>query len=127
MLVEHFMGKKKCSNFEEVREVLQERTEKGVNEFIISTDKEFPYMIMAVKEEYACLSYFEEEDSPGYSSVNSEPILDEEGVSIFYTNTEDEEIEVANYSIITTEEAIHAIQEFFDTECLPKCIEWEEL
>lgn len=127
MLVEHFMGQKKCSDFEEMREVLKQRTEKGVNEFIISTEEEFPYMIMAVKEEYACLSYFQEEDDPGYSSINNEPIFDEEGVSVFYTNTEDEPIEVANYSIITFEKALLAIEEFFETRCLPKSIEWEEL
>lgn len=45
MLAEHFMGQKECNNLEELREVLGERTEKGVNEFIISTNEQFPYMI----------------------------------------------------------------------------------
>lgn len=127
MLVEHFMGKKKCNNFEEMREVLEQRTMKGVNEFIISTDEPFPYIIMSVKENYACLSYFRGEDDAGYSSIGTEHILDEDGISIFYTNTEDEEIEVANYLIITFEKAVSAIKEFFNTKSLPKCIEWEEL
>ena len=50
MLVEHFMGQKECDSLEELRKVLSERTEKGVNEFIISMHEQFPYMIMAVKE-----------------------------------------------------------------------------
>lgn len=127
MIVEHFMGKKECSDFEELREILDKRTEKGVNEFIISTNEKFPYMIMSVKGEYACLSYFREEDDPGYSSVNNVPILDKDGISIFYTNTDSEEIEVANYSIIKIEDAVSAVKEFFETQQLPKCIEWEEL
>ena len=94
MLVEHFMGQNKCDSLEEVRKVLSERTEKGVNEFIISMNEQFPYMIMAVKEKYACLSYFREEDDPWYSSINTNPILDADGISIFYTNTDSEELEL---------------------------------
>ena len=127
MLVEHFMGQKECDSLEELREVLSERTEKGVNEFIISTHEQFPYMIMSVKEKYACLSYFRVEDDPGYSSVNANPVLDADGISIFYTNTDSEEIEVANYSIVKIEDAVSAVEEFFETLQLPKCIEWEEL
>ncbi len=127
MLVEHFMGKKECNSLEELREILDKRTEKDVNEFIISTHEKFPYMIMSVKGSYACLSYFCEEDDPGYSSVNSVPILDADGISIFYTNTDNEEIEVANYSIIKIEDGVSAVEEFFKTLQLPKCIEWEQL
>ncbi len=127
MLVEHFMGQKECDSLEELRTVLSERTEKGVNEFIISIHEQFPYMIMAVKGKYACLSYFREENDPGYSSVNTNPILDADGISIFYTNTDNEEIEVANYSVVKFEDAVSAVEEFFETLQLPKCIEWEEL
>ena len=127
MLVEHFMGQKECDSLEELREVLSERTEKGVNEFIISTHEQFPYMIMSVKGKHACLNYFREEDDPGYSSVNANPVLDADGISIFYTNTDSEEIEVANYSIVKMADAVSAVEEFFETLQLPKCIEWEEL
>ena len=46
---------------------------------------------------------------------------------IFYTNTDSEEIEAANYSIVKIEDAVSAVEEFFETLQLPKCIEWEEL
>lgn len=88
MLVEHFRGQKECNNLKELRKVLGERTEKGVNDA---------------------------------------PVLDADGISIFYTNTDSEEIEVANYSIIEIEDAVSAVEEFFETLQLPKCIEWEEL
>ena len=57
----------------------------------------------------------------------ADTILDADGVSVFYTNTDSEEIEVANYSIVKIEDAISAVKEFFDTKKLPKCIEWQEL
>lgn len=82
---------------------------------------------MGVNGIYACLSYFRNEDDPGFSSVNANPILDSSGISVFYTNTDNEEIEVANYSIVEVEKAVSAVEEFFYTKQLPKCIEWEEL
>lgn len=127
MLIEHFTGKKECDNINELKEVLKNRTEKGVNEFIISPNEKFPYMIMGVNGIYACLSYFRNEDDPGFSSVSANPILDSSGISVFYTNTDNEEIEVANYSIVEVEKAVSAVVEFFYTKQLPKCIEWEEL
>lgn len=127
MIVEHFMGKKECSNFIELEKVLRMRTAKGVNEFIINSEEEFPYLIMSVKDEYACLNYFDEDNSPGYSSIGGDVDLNEDEISIFYTNTDEEEIEVANYSIMSFQKAIMAVKEFFETNIMPKCIEWEEL
>lgn len=127
MLVEHFMGKKECKSIEELEEVLEVRTKKNVNEFIISSESYFPYMVMSVKNDYACLNYFWEDNNPGYSSIGDGTDLDEDGISIFYTNTDEEEIEVANYSIMSVSKAVMAVKEFFETGTLPKCIEWEEL
>ena len=36
---------------------------------------------------------------------------------------QNEEIEVANYSVIKIEDAVSAVEEFFETLQLPKCIE----
>jgi hypothetical protein len=127
MTVEHFLGKVECINFEELEKVLRSRTEKGVNEFIIYGDKYFPYLVMAVNDNYASLSYFWKDNNPGFSSIGSDTNLDEDGVSIFYTNNDKEEIEVANYSILPFSKALTVIKEFFETMSLPKCIEWEEL
>ena len=127
MLVEHFAGKTECDDAAELREVLKKRTEKGANEFIISPKERFPYMVMAVNGTHACLSYFRNENDPGFSSVNENPVLPPDGSSIFYTNTDDEEIEVANYSVVEAGTAVSAVEEFFCTNQLPKCIAWEEL
>ncbi len=127
MLVEHFNGKRECLDIKELIETLKERTDKNVNEFIISLDEEFPYIIMAVNNDLACLSYFYEENDCGYSSFNNQPFLDEDGITIFYTNTDSEEIEVENCMVIKIEDGIAAIIEFFETNQLPKCIDWEKL
>ncbi|MDP4177541.1 MAG: hypothetical protein Q8900_04275 [Bacillota bacterium] len=70
-------------------------------------------------------------NDPGFSSIGSDTDLDIDididGISIFYTNTDKEEIEVANYSILPFSKAVTAVDEFFETMSLPKCIEWEEL
>lgn len=127
MLIEHFEGKKECKNLQEIVETLKKKTDKNVNEFIISTDEQFPYIIMAVKGVHACLSYFRNENDCGYSSVNTTPFLDENGISIFYTNTDNEEIEVENTAIIMLDDAIAAVIEFLQTKQLPQNIVWEEL
>lgn len=126
MLVESFLVVKECNSFEEVKEILKQRNEKGFNEFIISIEKDFPYMVMLVKDNFACLNFFKEEDDAGYSSINSETILCEEDFMIFYTNV-NEEVEVVDYSIISFEKALLVVEEFYITNSLPKCIEWEEL
>lgn len=40
---------------------------------------------------------------------------------------QNEEIKVANYSIVKFEDVVSTVEEFFETLQLPKCIEWEEL
>lgn len=127
MIIEHFMGKEECKNICELNFILNKKTEKGVNEFIISLDSQYPFMIMAVNNNKACLSYFRFDDDPGFSSINNMADFYEDDITVFYTNTDEEEIEVENNSIISIEQAIKAIEEFFITNQLPKCVDWEEL
>ncbi len=53
--------------------------------------------------------------------------LEEDGISIFYTNTDQEEVMVENAFVIDIEKAIEIVCEFFSTEVLPMCVQWEEL
>ena len=127
MTIEHFIKTEKVNNVSDIRSILNKKTEKGVNEFIISLDSKYPYIIMSLNKDKACLSYFRYADDPGFHSINNTVKSDENVITIFYTNTENEEIEVENCTIITVEQAVKAVEEFFLTEQLPKCIEWEEL
>jgi hypothetical protein len=127
VLVEHFLGKAVCTNDEELESILKVRTEKGVNEFIISSKEYYPFIIMSVKNDYAVISYFDKEDESSFVSIGGDTNLEQDGITIFYTNTEKEEIAVENGFILPFSRATKVIKEFFETMRLPKCIEWEEL
>lgn len=127
MMVEHFMGKVECNNFEELECVLKIRTKKGVNEFIITGKEYYPYIVLSVKENYATLSYFEKDEDPGFVSIGGDTNLGKDGISKFFTNTDEEEIEVENGSILSFTKAVTVLKEFFYTMKLPKCINWEKL
>lgn len=127
MMIEHFIQTEICNNVSEISSIINKKTEKGVNEFIVSLDSKYPYMIVAVNRNKASISFFRYDDDPGFSSINHTMNSDENGLTVFYTNTEDEEIEIENSQIITIEQAIKAVEEFFITEQLPACIDWEEL
>ena len=55
MLVQHFLGEKKCNTCEELENELELKNEKGVNEFVLSFDEELPLVYMNVNREYATL------------------------------------------------------------------------
>jgi hypothetical protein len=50
-----------------------------------------------------------------------------DNVTVFYTNTPEEEIEVLNDSVVPFSSAQSAVEEFCQTLMLPGCIEWFEL
>ncbi|MBP1903789.1 hypothetical protein J2Z32_000401 [Paenibacillus turicensis] len=127
MLVEHFLGKAVCTTYEELESILEVRTEKGVNEFIISSKEYYPFIMMSVKDDYATISYFDKEDESSFVSIGFNTDLEQDGITIFYTNTDKEEIAVENGFILPYSKATMVIKEFFETIRLPKCIEWEEL
>lgn len=127
MMIEHFYGKEQCNQLDEITTVLQKRTDKEVNEFIIYGQTEFPCMMVLVNKEYACLHYLDEEGSSGFRSLGDCANLDEEGSSVFYTNTDTEEIWEENLAVVPFSTALLAVQEFFQTGAIPTCIEWDEL
>lgn len=127
MIIEHFGGKNTCDNLEELERVLSFRTEKGVNEFWLNLPTEYPCMNLVVKNNYASLLYIPEDGHPGFISIGHDTDLDEYETSTFYTNTDQEEISVANYTILPFSIALNAVKEFFETKEMPKLIEWEEL
>jgi hypothetical protein len=63
----------------------------------------------------------------GLQSVGIGTNLVSDEVSIFYTNTPEEEIEIRTDVVIPFCKAVKAAEEFFETKTLPECIEWLEL
>lgn len=127
MIIEHFEGKTECNSLDNIDDILTRRTYKGVNEFIIHGEQEFPYMVVLVNNNYAYLHFYKEEDDPCFRSIGGDTDLEKDGDSIFYTNTDNEEVSIENVSVVPFSNALMAVKQFFETRDMPKCIEWEEL
>lgn len=128
MYIEHFLGKENCDNVEKIPSILKKQTQRRVNEFWISLTNRYPVLCVLTNQTYAYVHYFESEGEPGVQSISNNRInLEEDGMSIFYTNTDKEEVAVENRYIIDIEKAIEIVKEFYNSKTLPRCIEWEEL
>jgi len=127
MIIEHFEGKNECNNIDDIEEILTQRTDKGVNEFIIQGEQEFPYMVVLANHDYAYLHYYREDDAPGFRSIGGNINLEKEKDIIFYTNTDKEEVSIETISILSFPNAVRAVKQFFETSDMPECIEWDEL
>jgi len=80
-----------------------------------------------VNNDYANLTYFPEDGHPGFQSIAMDTDLNMKDISIFYTNTPDEEIEIDNDAIVPFSRAVEATKEFFTSLSLPTCLKWLEL
>lgn len=130
MYIEHFLGKEDCNCIEKIPEILRKQTDRGVNEFWISLalTSKYPNLCVLTKRAQAYVHYFENENEPGVQSISdNEGKLIEDGLSVFYTNTDQEGVTIENRCIIDLEKAIEVVTEFYNKKTLPKCIEWEEL
>ena len=126
MLVEHFMGKKECNSFEELEEVLEVRNANQTNEFIITGEEYYPYLVITAKEHYAVVNYLKGEGS-AYIAVGGTSELGSEGSTIFNSCSETEEMEVDNYYVLDFVSAKRIAKDFFNNMELSQNAEWEEL
>jgi hypothetical protein len=123
MIIEHLKGKNICENFEEAIEVLNFRTKQGVNEFWISTENDYPAMVLLVNNDLAYIHYFYEEGDPGIQSIGNEKLeLENDENSVFYTNSDAEEVSVPNGSILSFSKALNVVKEYFETYDVPKAL-----
>ncbi len=58
MRIEHFLGQENCNTINEVVCVLKKQTEKGVNEFWISCDEDYPVLTILTNQNYAYAHFF---------------------------------------------------------------------
>lgn len=126
MLVEHFTGKKECDNIDELMNILDIRNSNKSNEFILTGESDYPYLIITVKENLAVVNYMEE-DGISYIALGENNELDPDGTCIFYSNFETEEMEIDNYNVLDIIKAKEIAKEFFYHMELPQNIEWDEL
>ncbi len=125
----HFQGENVCASWDEVRETLAQTVD-GVNEFYIAQEHTvFPYLTVLVNGAYANVIYVPSEEAAGLQafSEDAEMDLDPDGISVFYTNTPSEEIEIYNDYVIPKALAVQIVKEFVETGRMADCAEWDEL
>lgn len=124
MKVEHIFGCAEVNTEIELEKVMKITNDKNMNEFWISNEMDYPCLCVSVNGEYAHVHYFNEEGDPGYQAIGNLRIGNE--MMVFMTNT-NEEIYIEKEYILRREDAVKVVLEFFNTQDLPKCVEWEEL
>ena len=127
MKITHFGGVEECNSIEELHTILKKRYGNNANEFWISCGEKFPYLGMMVKDKYAYIQYFPDEDSAGFVGMinNNDPPLEE--IVIFYTNTINEEIEVFNEMVVPFSKAEEVIVVFYNNSNLLEHLKWNAL
>lgn len=76
MKVFHFGGQTDCENLEELSNILSSRYQNNSNEFELRGSGEYPFMTILVKDELACVHFFENEDDCGHYAYTNEAVLD---------------------------------------------------
>ena len=125
----HFGGKNICATWDEVAQTL-EQTVDGVNEFYIAAEHTmFPYLAVLEKDDYAYVHCVPNETGGGLIAFSADTPTDlpPDGISIFYTNTPTEEIEIYNDYVIPKTLAWNFVKDFVETGKMSSCVEWDEL
>ena len=125
----HFGGKNICATWDEVAQTL-EQTVDGVNEFYIAAEHTmFPYLAVLEKDDYAYVHCVPNETGGGLIAFSADTPTDlpPDGISIFYTNTPTEEIEIYNDYVIPKTLAWNFVKDFVETGKMSSCVEWNEL
>ena len=129
MMIHHFLGKNICATMEDVEETLAQSIN-GVNEFfIVKEHTMFPYLTVLVNGAYAYVTCVPTEEAAGSSAFSDdvETDLDPDGISIFYTNTPSEEIEIYNDYVIPKSLAVQIVKDFVESGRMSDCVQWDEL
>lgn len=128
MKFEHFLGTDICDDVNKVRGILSKKDINDTNEFWISIETQFPFMGVLTNKTLAYVHFFDEDGSPGFRALSNCDIgLDLDATTTFYSNNRSEIIEVENECVISLDNAIKIVQEFYTTNKMPICVEWDEL
>ena len=125
----HFGGKNICTTWDEVAQTL-EQTVDGVNEFYIAAEHTmFPDLAVLVKGDYAYVHCVPNEADGGLIAFSDDTLTDlpQDGISVFYTNTPTEEIQIYNDYVIPKTLAQTIVKDFVETGKMSDCVEWEDI
>lgn len=123
MIVSTSKGDTICNSKEEIAEIIKCNSAfSGGDEIWIGGDDEYPCLSILVNGQYACIHYFEEEGGDMWQSYSD---YDEEVT--FLEGAGDREWTAPEDTIVSLEDALKCMEEFYDTMERPECIEWQEL
>lgn len=129
MKIHHFLGNAVCETIEDVENALAQSVN-GVNEFfIVKEHTMFPYLTVLVNGAYAYVYCVPTEEAAGSLafSEDAQTGLDPDGISVFYTNTPTEEIEIYNDYVIPRELAVQVVKDFAENGAMSDRVQWDEL
>jgi len=129
MKVHDFGGTHKVQSIAELEQRLGVRFNDEQNGFGISPDSsKYPRLFIYVKGDLAVIYYHRGDDRAGYVSVGGKMNLDPKEMTNFSIHRSDSDsIDVFNDSIVPFSEALEVAKEFFQSQELPRSIEWFEL
>ncbi len=125
----HFGGKNICATWDEVAQAL-EQTVDGSNEFfIVAEHTMFPYLAVLVRGDYAHVICVPNEADGGLLAFSDDAPTDlpPGGISVFYTNTPTEEIQICNDYVIPKSLAWAVVKDFVETGELSSRVQWDAL
>lgn len=129
MVIHHFLGESVCTTMDDVLKTLEQSVD-GVNEFFIVQEHTLhPYLAVLTNRSYAYVICVPTGEAAGLQAFSDdvEMDLDPDGISVFYTNTPSEEIEIYNDYVIPKALAVQIVKEFVETGTMSKCVEWDEM
>lgn len=114
-----------CNNIEDIDKIIKRRNENGVNTIYMKPreSEPWPLMCILIKEDMAFINLCMQDLHQGYISLTNYSLdLDYSDKTIFYEGKRP--VEVQNIYVISINEVFDVVHEFYQTENIPKCIEW---
>ena len=111
-----------CNSKKEIAEIIKCGSElPGGDDIWLGGNDEYPCMSILVNGQYACVHYFLNQDGDIWQSYSD---FDRE---VTFLTDSSEEWTAPEYTIVSLEDALKCMEEFFDSKKRPECIEWQEL
>lgn len=122
MYVSCNVGNYEYQTKQELEDIIRKRASNPYDDMWFSeTEGGYPCLAILVNGSYACVHYFLNDCGDMWQSVG-----DCEEDILFQSNGEEPD-PMPGDCVISLEQAIMCMKEFFDTHQMPKCIEWQEL
>ena len=125
MTVYEFNGKFECKNLCELNNVLSHRSSLNSNDFELRPDGEYPYLTILIKDKYACVHFYSDENDCGhvaFADKNNTPEYVE-----FNLGSENNKTKISKDIVISLDQAYEIANCFFKEHKMSNKIQWLDL